>query len=251
MENIQIQDVCQAYVKDIATGKANFFGLTTKSEVNQKLKQTMLRASIGNGVVGVVQSDKEISFKVTNLFQNDSIYEMQSGNNLKAFTGNLQYTETLQCKATKVTLTETPIGKVLVVDSHGKQLENTNTIKDVTITSGTDGEFYTCIYSVAMTGEAISLDAQTFPKNKYVELHTIAYDIDTNEVIADIYWVFYKALPDGTIKGGYEGGKNNESDIQFTAQLPKGLSEYGKYVVIPRTPAVSGLSIEPKTVIGK
>jgi hypothetical protein len=181
-----------------------------------------------------------MSFKVTTLFSNDDLIAVQSGSAFADGSVTVQATEAHTLTGGKITLTGTPktgTTTVLVVDQLGKQLEGALSVKEVTVTGGTDGDTYTVIYPISVTGSILSLDSKAFPKNYYVELHTIGFNVETNEVACDIYWIFEKALPNGSLTKAYEAGKNSGDDIEFTAQLPAGSNEYGKYVVVPRNVA--------------
>lgn len=247
MDNILVQDVCEVYLKDLASGTQYFFGLTTKNEVTQKLKQDFLKAGIGNGVVGVVQSDKEINFKVSTLLHNDSIFSLQSGADFASSSTKTMYSENVICAvAGKVTptlkvgtTTVTPTaGSVVVMNARGSQIAGTWTSPDFTATTSADiavGTAYTVFYQITNANATVlTLDSKKFPKNYYVELHTIAYDIDKNTVIADIYWQFNKCTPNGGLQAQYEAGKSNGDDVEFVAQLLAGNSAFGNYVVVPR-----------------
>lgn len=248
MDNIFVQDVCEVYLKEPTVGTQYFFGLTTKNEITQKIKQDFLKGGIGNGTVGVVQSDKEITFKVSTLLHNDSLFEIQSGTEFaSSTTTKTMYSESVICTvAGKVTpllkvgvTTVTPNeGTVIVMDGKGKAVAGTWASPDFTATTPADiavGSAYTVFYQITnANAQVLLLDSKKFPKNYYVELHTIAYDVDKNVVVADIYWQFNKALPDGGIQAQYEAGKSNGDEVAFTAQLLAGSSSYGNYVVVPR-----------------
>jgi hypothetical protein len=238
--NVVIQDVLECYLKDLADPtKVYFIGLTTRNDITQQVAQELLRGGIGNGVVGVLQSNKEISFTVTTLLHNDDIFAIQSGATFSANqTVTVQKNETVKCATGALTIEGTPVGSAVVVfDKNGKVIEGTFATGKVTITGGTDGDWYTVVYPESVTGDVLSLDSKKFPRNYYVELHTIAYDVDTNEVCADIFWQFNKCLPDGAMNASHEAGKQVGDEMKFNAQLIKGNSEYGKYVVVPRVVA--------------
>jgi hypothetical protein len=242
MQNVMLQDVCEVFIKDLDNGgKQYFFGLTTKTDITQKLKQDMLKGGIGNGVVGVVQAEKEITFKVSTLLHNDPIFEIQSGTTFANGTITAQKNEQIVCtQAGKVTLTGTPkTGTTpIVMDAFGKAIVGTFTASAFTATTPADiavGSTYTALYAFDATGDILSLDSKKFPKNYYVELHTIGYDVNTNKVACDVFLAFNKCLPDGGINLGLESGKNAGDEISFTAQLLAGSSEYGKIAIIPRS----------------
>lgn len=246
MENLLIQDVCEVYIKDInAPTNVFFFGLTSKNDVTQKIKQTLLKGGIGNGVAGTIQSEKEITFKVSTLLDNDSIAQVASGAYATSNTVTIQAKEVVQAstQGTVTIVATTPALKAstspVVFDKYGKNIAGTWATKVFTATAPTDipvGAWVTVLYSADVTGNVLALDSQKFPSSFYVELHTIAYDVNTNKVCADIYWVFTRALPDGNMVQTYEAGKQSGQDMTFTCQLTAGNSSYGNYVVVPRTP---------------
>lgn len=92
----------------------------------------------------------------------------------------------------------------------------------------------------AVTGQVMDLNAENLPKNYKVQLRTIAYDPDTNNEVADVYWIFDKATPDGNLSEVFSAGENKVQEVNFLGQVPIGSNSYGKYVVVPREEAVEG-----------
>jgi hypothetical protein len=236
MNNIIMQDVCETYAKSLGTdGKVYFLGLTSATDIDQTVKQTEIKGGIGNGVIAMIQSEKSIKFKVSTAIHSDSTYEMQSGTVATSGTYTVQKTDTDILTGGSLTITGTPTGSTaIVIDAKGKQFSGTVALKEVTITGGVEGNRYTILYSEAVTGDILDLRSDKFPNNYYVELHTIAYDADTNAVVADVYWTFNKALPDGSLSAKLTAGTNATDDINFTAQLLANSKSYGKYIVVPR-----------------
>lgn len=101
------------------------------------------------------------------------------------------------------------------------------------VTESADGTF--TVTEEEVNGNILDLDADKLPKNYKVQLHGIAYDPETNVIVADIYWIFNKALPNGNLEETFEAGTNKTTEITFTAQVPTGSSSYGQYVVVPRS----------------
>ena len=87
-----------------------------------------------------------------------------------------------------------------------------------------------------VTGDVLEFKADSFPKNHSVQLRTIVYDPDTNEVVADMYFIFDRALPDGALAEAFEAG-NKTSEINFTAMVDSE-GNYAKCVIVPRVPEV-------------
>jgi len=237
MNNLVLRDTAEVYLKDLSDNSVYFLGLTSKADISQKIQQEILRGGIGNGIVGMLQYNKEIDFTVTTLLHADDIIAIESGAKQISGTYTVQANEKLQLSGGKLTLTGTPSGSnVIVIDSTGKQITATydTATKTVTVTGGTDGDYYTVIYPTSVTGSAIPLDTSMFPKNYYVELHSIAVDPDTNTVAADVYWIFNKAVPDGSMSVTHEAGKNNGDTIKFVAMTPINSTSIGQYIIVPR-----------------
>lgn len=235
-DNILIHDALEVYLRD-DSGKQYFYGITTKGEISQKVKQDIIKGGIGNTVCGVMQSEKEMSFKVSTALQNDTMYEVLTGSTFSTGTLTVRMTERAKLATGKLTITGTPktAGTVLCIDSLGKQFTGTFATGQVTITGGTEGAYYTVVYDTDKSNmDILTLDSAVFPKNYYVELHTIAYSPDTNTVLADIFWQFDKALPKADFTESYEAGKANDGEVEFTAITPVGSTAYGRYAVAYR-----------------
>lgn len=85
-----------------------------------------------------------------------------------------------------------------------------------------------------VTGEVLELEAGAFGKNVELQLHTIAVDPETNEVVCDIYWIFPNCTPDGNLEQVFGMGTNNVQTINFTPKVPRGETSYGQYIIVPR-----------------
>ncbi|HHY96859.1 MAG TPA: hypothetical protein GYA04_02365 [Acholeplasma sp.] len=101
-------------------------------------------------------------------------------------------------------------------------------IQDVTI--GSDGTVVATNKTVA--GDVIEFKADSYPKVHSVQLRTIVYDPDTNEVVGDLYFIFDKGLPNGALNEAFEAG-NKTAEISFTALADED-GNYGKCVFVPK-----------------
>lgn len=239
MNNIVVHDVSEVFITDDNNDKTYFFGLTSSENVNQTLNQTPIRGGIGNKRVATISSDKDINFDVQTTLHNDAIYEIQSGSLFGTEAITLLKQETVQAvdSSGSITcaITGTPVGDVTVLDKNGKEYVGAFATGKVTITSGVAGQYYTIVYNEAeASANVLDLNSESMPSTYHVQLHTIAYDPDTEEIVADLYWVFSKCLPDGNISAGYKSGENQQDTIKFNCEIPVGSKSYGKYAVIPR-----------------
>lgn len=83
-----------------------------------------------------------------------------------------------------------------------------------------------------VTADVLDIKSDSFPRNHTVQLRSIVYDPDTNQVVADIFFTFDRALPDGALAETFEAG-NKTSEISFMAQVDAD-GNYGKIIVVPR-----------------
>lgn len=112
----------------------------------------------------------------------------------------------------------------------GQKFTATSTAKVNTVTIGVDGTVTATESTV--TGDVLDFKADSFPKAHHVELRTIVYDPDTNEVVGDLYFIFKKGLPSGALAEAFQAG-NKTSEIAFTALVDED-GNYGQCIFVPR-----------------
>lgn len=100
--------------------------------------------------------------------------------------------------------------------------------------AGVDAEGKTTATEKTVKGQVLDLAYGQFPTNMEMQLKTIAYDRKTNEVVADIYWIFDKVQPDANFAQAFNMDTNNIQTVVFNAISEDGSVAYGKYVVAPR-----------------
>ena len=237
-DNLMVKDVFEAFIIDDVSGKSYFYGATEETNVSQSVNQEKLTAGIGNKVRAILQSQKEVNFSIQNLFHNDSSMVMQSGSNMTVGTKDIMKHEikvaTGNEGSVECAITGTPKdGKVTVVDKFNKPFVATYVDNKVTITDGVVGNVYTIMYLETISNVSVlPFEAEKFPTVKHVQLHGIAYDPETNLIVADIYYDFRKAMPDGNIDKNYGKGSNTNDKIAFST-LEDEYGNYGEYYVVP------------------
>lgn len=170
-----------------------FFGVTTNVNVNKSVNQEKIYAGIGNKMVAVVQTQNEMDFTITTGLHYNEVYEIQSGQKFREVT------------------------------------EADNILID-TIEVGADGTITAT--PTQITGEVLDFKADSFPVNHHVQLRTIVYDPDTNKVVADLYFLFKKALPSGALAEAFQAG-NKTTEIAFSALVDED-GNYGQVIIVPR-----------------
>lgn len=119
----------------------------------------------------------------------------------------------------------------------GEEFKSVSDVKVQKI-SVDDGEVTATEEEVA--GNAIELESTAVPKDVKLQLRTIAYDNKTQEVVAEIFWIFDRVSPSGGFTQTFGMGQNNVQEISFRALIPEGETSYGRYVIVPRETSDSG-----------
>ena len=117
----------------------------------------------------------------------------------------------------------------------GQKFEEKADVKIHKIVEAEDGTI-TATEDTAQAGQILDFKAGSFPKISHVQLRTIAYDVETAEIAADIYYIFPKSQSDGNLYEEFWAGAKKTTEINFTA-LVSGDS-YGQMIIIPRTPVI-------------
>lgn len=232
---VKVQDVAEAFVK-YADGTLRFFGCLTNSGINQSVSSDDIRCGIGNKLKTRIFTQKDLEVTVETGLYSDHMIELQSGSEFQTGQSvNVWKNESGTAGAGgTVDITGTPVGDVVhVQDNKGVLYVATFATGTVTITSGVEGELYYISYEEATTtADILALGSSAFPKTVNLILHTIAYDPDTDEVLADIWWDITNASPDGNIDLSYAVASNTVTNATFRALDVAG--SYGSYIVDAR-----------------
>ena len=115
------------------------------------------------------------------------------------------------------------------------QLGDTFTIKEFSVVdAGVDETGKTVAEAKTVKGQVIELAYGQFPTNMEMQLRTVAYDRKTNDIVADVYWIFDKVQPDTNFSQAFNMDVNNIQTVVFNAIAEDGSTAYGKYAVVPR-----------------
>jgi len=240
MDNLIVKDTMEIFCIDNSnTANVFFLGINTKSNLVQKMTNTILKAGIGNLPVGLIQTGKDMTFSVDPIFWNDSVLGMISGNVAAPGTSTVKYFDKgLTVSSGLVTLTAaTPIAATTadIFDATNTHYSATVSGQNATIASPpVDGAVVTAIYNISVSGGITNLDAASFPKSFKLYGHTVAYNPSTNTIESDIYLILNSAISDGAINAAFEVGKESILPIMFQILIPINSTSFGQYLNIPR-----------------
>lgn len=231
MKELLVMDVANVYITDIDTGKILATTTTSANNVTATLEQDVLRAGFGGGIVATINSSKTVELGFTDVFFSLEYLALQQGTDVEeGATGTV-----LSSFCAKVEEDTTdpgnPVYKIAVPadvtatsgilqDSDGTQDPVTITGSEIILSTlpatGVGGQV-TVHYEREITGQKVVIDSAKFPKYVQVQMHTRAFDPDTNTIVEDIYMKFNKCQPMGNTT--IELGVNTPvpTEMSFTA----------------------------------
>lgn len=234
---LKFQDVAEAFLTDV-DGVTRFYGCMDTTAISKTLDIEDIRCGIGDKLVGFVYSNPDMSVTLTPALMNEFFLEDASGNEFsEAATVTVKKYEYVPFADSTgdatATITGTPVdGDVVVQSIDGTLYAATFTTGTVTVaTEGAAlaGKSLYVIYDESITADVLTFEADSYPKVKSLTLRTIAYDIDTNVEVANIYFVFEKVLGDGAMDLSLARSTNAVNEITLRV-LPTATGEFGKYI---------------------
>jgi hypothetical protein len=257
-KKLQVIDTMDLLTIDKTTGATFFSGYTTKSALDQQVDKIDINAGIGGGKICSLKTRKTITLDVTMAEFNLDLLASINGVALdKTSKGTYFLNQSVAITSNAATVTgATRIMAVRDSLTGGflKMVSGTPASESEVKVAGTQLTFYTgysastALISYEGTAETgkdnftITFDAKSFPKSAEFLLSTVAFDTDTQEIVADMYMNFYNGAIDATYNLSFEVGKNIETPIKVEILVPEKLpdgtvntnKEVGKFVVTER-----------------
>lgn len=238
---IKVQDVAEAFVH-YADGQTRYFGCLTNSGLEKTVDVEDIRCGIGAKLSGFIYSNPDMTITLTPAYFNESFMELQSGETFQAAQSvNVWVYEYVKFSVSTAdvtaTITGTPVGGIVKVQANdGTQYPATFATSTVTVTGGaaTLGAVSAYVlYQKAVTADTLTFKADSYPEVVGLTLYTIAYDVETNQVVSDLYFTFDRVLGDGqmSLALALSTGATNEMTLRV---LPNGKGEFGKYQSVDR-----------------
>ena len=236
---VLVKDTADVYYH-LSNGDTRYFGCMDTSGIEKTWDIEKIKCGIGFGVASLMYSNPDMTISFTPALWNDYFIEDAMGTTFSEDEAvNVWTTEevlfTVSTTDATATITGTPVGGVVKVqDKQGKFYPATWATGTVTATGGAllDGQKLPVSYQEAVTGNVLDMSIEEIPKVHGITLKTIAYDPDTNEIIADLVWKFDNVVGDGSLSLALQGATKSLTEISATV-LPEAGS-FGKYIVVPR-----------------
>ena len=232
LDNYIQHDVFEAVLVDRDSAGAvvdvKVLGYTSETSFSHTTESEDLRAGIGNKFFARLFKSKGVSFTITNEIGSDSILEMSTGGKFKPLTESLATVETafveLDNTNAVIKLQNLPssepelVGTPKVLDQNNQPINGTFTFSSKKIQlEGTElvGQEVKVVYFIKKTElDGLAISAKTFPTAREIHLRSIVYDHDNN-VVANVYYVAKRAIPNGNLDRSHAKGTNMTNQITF------------------------------------
>ena len=232
LDNYIQHDVFEAVLVDRDSAGAvvdvKVLGYTSETSFSHTTESEDLRAGIGNKFFARLFKSKGVSFTITNEIGSDSMLEMSTGGKFKPLTESLATVETafveLDGTNAVIKLQNLPsnesdlVGTPKVLDQNNQPVNGTFTFSSKKIQlSDTKlvGQEVKVVYFIKKTElDGLAISAKTFPSAREIHLRSIVYDHDNN-VVANVYYVAKRAIPNGNLDRSHAKGTNMTNQITF------------------------------------
>ena len=232
LDNYIQHDVFEAVLVDRDSAGAvvdvKVLGYTSETSFSHTTESEDLRAGIGNKFFARLFKSKGVSFTITNEIGSDSMLEMSTGGKFKPLTESLATVETafveLDNSNAVIKLQNLPsnesdlVGTPKVLDQNNQPVNGTFTFSSKKIQlSDTKlvGQEVKVVYFIKKTElDGLAISAKTFPTAREIHLRSIVYDHDNN-VVANVYYVAKRAIPNGNLDRSHAKGTNMTNQITF------------------------------------
>ena len=232
LDNYIQHDVFEAVLVDRDSAGAvvdvKVLGYTSETSFSHTTESEDLRAGIGNKFFARLFKSKGVSFTITNEIGSDSMLEMTTGGKFKPLTESLATVETalveLDNTNAVIKLQNLPssepdlVGTPKVLDQNNQPINGTFTFSSKKIQlegTGLVGQEVKVVYFIKKTElDGLAISAKTFPSAREIHLRSIVYDHDNN-VVANVYYVAKRAIPNGNLDRSHAKGTNMTNQITF------------------------------------
>ena len=232
LDNYIQHDVFEAVLVDRDSAGAvvdvKVLGYTSETSFSHTTESEDLRAGIGNKFFARLFKSKGVSFTITNEIGSDSMLEMSTGGKFKPLTESLATGETafveLDNSNAVIKLQSLPssesdlVGTPKILDQNNQPVNGTFTFSSKKIQlqdTKLVGQEVKVVYFIKKTElDGLAISAKTFPTAREIHLRSIVYDHDNN-VVANVYYVAKRAIPNGNLDRSHAKGTNMTNQITF------------------------------------
>lgn len=243
MEELYIADVAEVTFEDKVTGEIAFLGNGQITGLASTEEEEKIKGGIGNRHIYSIRHSKELDLNITNATFDLSYLAMVQGSDIKNETSTIvEYEQGLTVVDGEVTLKDEEFSGDVKVKIGRKSVDSTATsgIVEILDEDIKDGDEVDVAYHKAIEGETVVIDSSKFSRNYKVVYRTIVYSVETDSVVADLYFIFPNASPSGEFDMSLENGEAYTPELNFSVKSEKNSSELGRIVQVPRVNGEQG-----------
>lgn len=230
--NYYIQDTCEVIIEDIKTKEILAIGCASATSLNLTEDSTPIIGGIGAKTCYTIKSNKSVELSISSNTLMAPLYDMMTGGTTEddvtsevQAVGFAKVIDDTGTKTIELPADLTAVTSIRLEDISGKQ-------KDVLVTAGKaevpvtfkadEGDELMYFYMKTIKGSKFTLDATKFASRCKVTYRSLAYDVATEQVYADIWWEFPSVSPQGNLELAFTAGEATQPTLTFTAVTPRG-----------------------------
>lgn len=259
MGKIVIQDTADVTITDLVSGKVVLNAEAQLAGIQGSISEEDLQGGIGNKKLYKIRTDKAIDLSMRSAVADPEYWAMTQGVAVEQ-GGTMKVTSnfigTVEEDSLAVNVIFLPLGTTASVGDKVRASMTDGTQEEFDVISATNtaipavtglavdlstvvapvalGDKLQVFYKEDITGQRISIDSTKFSNKYEVEMKTIAYDLETAKVTADIYFQFPETIPSGEFDISLENGSVYSPEINFSVLNPKGEDEMGAILIKSR-----------------
>lgn len=239
-----IKDTAKVFLKSLVTGNIVGIGYAQTGNLEFTEEQNEVRGAIGNVVAYTLKSAKSINIQITSATFKPEFFAITQGTEFKDNVSREMidnvFLKVKKNSEDKLEL-ELPtnlssLTTVRVEDVDGVQQDLAVISGKVELPSGfeaKEGDELEVFYLKEVTGRVLEFDAGKYPTKFLIQMQTLCYDRETEEVYSDIYFVFDEASPSSAMTVNLQNGEAFIPELNFTVTSAKGTGVLGrKYEVL-------------------
>lgn len=235
--NLYVQDSAEVLIRNKMTGNIVAVGCASTAGLNITVDSTPIKGGLGNKTCYMIKSSKDIELTVdSSTYQNEFLEMLQGGTHEKDVESKVQARSTGTVIDELGTLTfELPTKHIDVTNI---RLEDINGAQEDLVVAGgkvelpvdfkaKEGDKLTFFYTKTFTGTKFTIDAAKYGNKLEITMKTLCYDVESETVYSDLYWVFPSASPTGNLDLTMTAGEALVPSMTFTVTCPNGETEMG------------------------
>lgn len=240
-ERAKLTNAAEVFLKDLSTGALTFMGCITESSWNKTIEVTDLRCGIEAGLAGLSYTNPDMTVTIATIAWNDYLIQMQNDEDWATGVSLSVPKHTAPVPLVTATLNGTytfspavtPVGGTMYFqDTNGQSYPVVYVSPTATVTGGAGLTGTFSWMEAVTTAETFDFKTGSLPKATGLIMHHVAYSLDTNEPLADVYFVFDKVVGDGSLEMSMTIGNTAGTTVTLRA-----LSDSGKFmrqIYVPR-----------------